>query len=58
MTLRVVVHACATASVVACNRSVVDGVADERTSHAVATAAAAAEFGADDGNDPDAGFAE
>src|SRR5215217_7140387 len=58
MTLRVVVHASATASVVACDRSVVDGVAAERTSHAMAAAAAAAEFGADNGNDLDAGFAE
>ena len=38
--------------------SVIDGVPDERTGHAVAAAAAAAELGADDGNDLDAGFAE
>ena len=39
-------------------RSVVDGVPDERTGHAVTAATAPAEFGADDGNDLDAGFAE
>src|SRR5262249_22204397 len=36
----------------------VHAVADERAGHAVAAAAAAAEFGADDGDDLDAGLAQ
>src|SRR5690349_20388175 len=36
----------------------VDRVADQRAGHAVAAAAAAAEFGADDGDDLDSGLAE
>src|SRR3954468_13013350 len=38
--------------------SVVDRVAGDRAGHAVAAAAAAAEFGADDGDDLDAGLAQ